>query len=825
MSTVSDDLKVDPGPKPTVTYREGWLDNIPAALKEARQWVVWQYELVNGRWTKVLYNPDSPGRKAKSNDPRTWNTIERALATWRREPDVFDGIGFVFSINDGFCGIDFDNCIGPDGEIADWAKPHIEALRTAWGDVSPSGRGIKFIVRAVLPGTGTRRGGFGPDGKGAIEVYDRLRFFTICGNPFGDSLEIIDGQDVVDPLYGGLKARPKPSKNPRTRVEDVRPVTADDAVLLRKARNAKGGSGEKFSALYDRADISGHPSASEAEAALCARLAWWTQRDAERMDKLLLASALGQRDKVRERPDYRARTIAFAIENCHTVYEPRPKAKASRAAGGSANGKPPGGAAEVGEATPEVFQNFRIVQLDDDGEKFGREPIDQTDLIQRLAELTDGGPQLAGAALFAHDGGDAEPIQFSGPDQLFAWVGQRFPIDWQGGGAYVSERRLFEGLKFAVRRYDSIERRPHFPTLPGVYYACTWPDTLGDGAALDGLLDLFSPATDHDRELIRSFVYTLFWGGEPGKRPVFLAEGPDGDPMGGRGVGKSDLFSYLAELVGGAVSNISARDDISTITKRIINDRARKRVVLLDNVKAERFSWGDFEGLITGPTVGGWLNYIGDESRPNLLTYCVTINGASLSEDLAQRTVMIRLDRPESYDRDGQAWSDHAMGYIRENRAAIVADVAAAFAKPAAPIKSYQRWASWTHAVLARCAEPIALQNTIIKRQDGINDDRAASNDFGRLLARKIHAKTGRDAADVVIWISTDALVPLVREFTEDRVGLLNVSKKINRFRPSELTKSDRTAARGWKWAGRNTDPKAAPSEEWIHPWDGSDLI
>ena len=500
-----------------------------------------------------------------------------------------------------------------------------------------------------------------------------------------------------------------------------------------------------------------------------------------------------------------------------------PRARASSNGHHSGNGSMPSDEPDAGAAAPEVFRNYEVVQADDDGEKFEREPIDQPDLIRRLAELTDGGPQMAGAALFAHDGGDAEPIQFNGPDQLFAWLGQRFPIDWQGGGAYVSERRLFEGLKLSVRRHDSIERRPHFPKVPGVYYACSWPDELGDGSALDGLLDLFSPATKHDRELIRSFVYTLFWGGEPGKRPLFVAEGPEGDPMGGRGVGKTELFSYLAELVGGALANVSARDDITAVTKRIINDRARKRCVLLDNVKAERFSWGDLEGLITGPTVGGWLNYIGDESRPNLATYCITINGASLSEDLAQRTVMIRLNRPASYDRDGQAWSDFTMNYIRENRARIVADVAAAFARSAAPIKSHQRWASWTHAVLARCAKPFALQNLIIRRQDDINDDRAASNDFGRFLARRIESKTGaEDAANVVIWISTSAMVPMVREFSEERVTLLNASKKINRFRPSELTKLDRPDGKGWKWSGRNTDPKAKPTEEWIFPYDGS---
>ena len=38
--------------------------------------------------------------------------------------------------------------------------------------------------------------------------------------------------------------------------------------------------------------------------------------------------------------------------------------------------------------------------------------------------------------------------------------------------------------------------------------------------------------------------------------------------------------------------------------------------------------------------------YIGEAQRPNTLTWFVTLNGAYLSKDLAQRCVLIRLDRP-----------------------------------------------------------------------------------------------------------------------------------------------------------------------------------
>jgi primase-polymerase (primpol)-like protein len=63
-------------------------------------------------------------------------------------------------------------------------------LEGTYGEISPSGQGVKFIAKGKLPGkSGTRRSGIGPDGTGALEVYDHGRFFTITGDVFGDGRE------------------------------------------------------------------------------------------------------------------------------------------------------------------------------------------------------------------------------------------------------------------------------------------------------------------------------------------------------------------------------------------------------------------------------------------------------------------------------------------------------------------------------------------------------------------------------------------------------------------------------------------------------------
>jgi len=82
---------------------------------------------------------------------------------------------------------------------------------------------------------------------------------------------------------------------------------------LRKQKN-----GEKFSKLYDKGDFSDYNSQSEADAALCAMIAFRTGPDPAAIDELFRKSAL-YRDKW-EREDYRAGTINAGINACHGTF-------------------------------------------------------------------------------------------------------------------------------------------------------------------------------------------------------------------------------------------------------------------------------------------------------------------------------------------------------------------------------------------------------------------------------------------------------------------------------------------------------------------------
>jgi hypothetical protein len=58
-------------------------DSIPIELRERNQWVLWRYEICDGRQTKIPINART-GRRAKSVDSATWATFAEALAEVER---------------------------------------------------------------------------------------------------------------------------------------------------------------------------------------------------------------------------------------------------------------------------------------------------------------------------------------------------------------------------------------------------------------------------------------------------------------------------------------------------------------------------------------------------------------------------------------------------------------------------------------------------------------------------------------------------------------------------------------------------------------------
>lgn len=190
-------------------------DNIPQPLIDRPQWVVWRYE----RGTKVPYNART-GHEAKSNDPATWAPYPAALAAF--QAGGYAGIGYVFSADDPFTGIDLDDCLDGD-QLAGWAETILRSLNS-YSEVSPSSTGIKVWVEGKTPSSAKPRKEkippdlIPPEQPGAIEIYPALRFFTVTGwHVEGTPTNIRPANGALTKLYEQLK--PAPIEPPPTTPE------------------------------------------------------------------------------------------------------------------------------------------------------------------------------------------------------------------------------------------------------------------------------------------------------------------------------------------------------------------------------------------------------------------------------------------------------------------------------------------------------------------------------------------------------------------------------------------------------------------------------
>jgi putative DNA primase/helicase len=295
------------------------MNGIPQELRDRPQWVCWRLEDDQARndTTKRPYQPKRPDKRARTNDPRTWADYDAAREAMTTHG--FDGVGFVFTDDDPYVGIDLDKCIDPDtGDIEEWAAGWALRFQT-FTEYSPSGTGMHLIARGELPVGGRKHNG--------VEVYDTGRYFTVTGHNVNGMPDTVEHrQDVLEELLAEHfpANRDKPATQEPVKVEGV---PADDADLLQLAKRAA--NGQKFRLLYDHGDTSDHGGDdSAADMALCVMLAFWTGKDAARIDRLFRASKL-MRDKwdrsVGADTKYGAQTIARAIEACNDVFTPREK--------------------------------------------------------------------------------------------------------------------------------------------------------------------------------------------------------------------------------------------------------------------------------------------------------------------------------------------------------------------------------------------------------------------------------------------------------------------------------------------------------------------
>ena len=171
---------------------------IPDELKARRQWVCWRREQRGGNSTKVPINARTRA-PAKTNDPSTWSSYDEALAAARDRG--CDGVGFVFSRDDPYAGVDLDRCLGDKGALGGTAQEIVDALAT-YAEVSPSSHGLHCIVRGKVPAGARKQAVL--TGQ-SVELYSEGRFFCMTGNSITNGTPINDAQPQLDELCQRLK--------------------------------------------------------------------------------------------------------------------------------------------------------------------------------------------------------------------------------------------------------------------------------------------------------------------------------------------------------------------------------------------------------------------------------------------------------------------------------------------------------------------------------------------------------------------------------------------------------------------------------------------
>lgn len=299
------------------------LDTIPSVLKEYDHWLLWKA-------TADEKNPDKLGKYPVNLQGYGFNWSDTDnLYSFETVADAynkgdFDGIGFS-QVNTPLVCVDLDN----DKGIDDIPKELLSIMQAGYAERSPSGKGIHVWMKADLPQKVTENIGKKrkTNAGDEIELFTKSGWLTVTGDKLNDT-PITDKTEYVINLaykYKFLK-KDKPAQHPQqASLTDYAPSTSagnrfSEQELVNKMLESK--SGTEIQRLLN-GDTSGYNNDhSEADIALAGYLAFWTNRDAEKMDSIFRQSGLMREkwDRKTGNSTYGRLTIEHAISNAREGY-------------------------------------------------------------------------------------------------------------------------------------------------------------------------------------------------------------------------------------------------------------------------------------------------------------------------------------------------------------------------------------------------------------------------------------------------------------------------------------------------------------------------
>ena len=297
------------------------------------QFILWKaVPKPNGKTDKVPTDP-ATGLPCNSQDPAQWMSYDAAKSAAKR---LGLGIAFVFTYADPFWFVDVDDALQPDGTWSPIATWVYQLFPGASYELSQSGKGFHLFGRysGTLPPHSNKRADWD------VEFYSGGRFVALTENETRGAVLDLDAEVRQYIGHYPPKAAADDAAWTDGPEEGASAASLDDAELIRRmlrprapgaaaAFQGKATVRELWEADADALgrnfpDGGGRPyDASAADAALLSHLAFWTGKHCERMDRLYRESGL-MRDKWESRPDYRQRSILYAVGACSAVYvDPR----------------------------------------------------------------------------------------------------------------------------------------------------------------------------------------------------------------------------------------------------------------------------------------------------------------------------------------------------------------------------------------------------------------------------------------------------------------------------------------------------------------------
>lgn len=691
------------------------VSSIPQEMKTLRQWVCYRIEERDGKPTKIPYRTDRAGRgNARTNDPSTWHTFDEVMEAAAKPINRFDGVGFVLAKSDPYVFVDLDHVI-TDGELEAWAREVIGRM-DSYTEFSQSGTGIHIIARATKPGPRCRT-----HSKPQFEIYEDVRLVVFTGTLWaGSPTQINDAQRAVNEIYNEVFGENPRNIPPKETEKNARPVGMSDPVLIEEALAARNGA--KFERLWHGNTGEYNGDASSADMALCCILAYWTDKDPGRMDRLFRESGL-MRDKwdvFRGSQTYGQITIDAAIGMTKETYADHVGKRRKRGSARGSDAPSPSKCPLVDGTLPTICadcQDLRIVTAQsweaicraNDPPRYFRytgipsrlEKDDEGVLVPR--ELTPDRlrHEMARVANWVQ-GREEEPAKppLDVVKDLLATANPPLPILTRitdvpvfapDGSLSMAEGYHSVGQTYRMPRADLV-----IPEVPPV------PSSSQVDAARDLILKMISefPFVDvADRAhavglLLLPFVRDLI----NGPTPNHLIEAPQ--PGSGKGL-LADVL--LMPACGKQVSSISEARDDDEWRKRITAQlRSARPAVLLDNITRPVNSGA----LASALTAAVWEDRILGKSEnlyfPVRCVWVMTANNPTMTTEIARRSIRVRLDakmdRPWFRDsftqKELRSWALANRGEL-VGAALTLAQAWIAAGMPAPQVKplgSYEQW-------------------------------------------------------------------------------------------------------------------------------------